>query len=166
MNNKKLLVGGGIALLAWLGYKSWNVKRSIDFFQYSISSIKVSLKNILQPQIIFGIQIYNPNKTGVPVNEFFGTVKYGNTLLANFKSTGQINLSGNETKVVDVTARVSALSLLAQIVAGKSYKAVQIDGMIKTGLFDMPISKTVNLSAVSGNDAYVSADKNFSFLKY
>ncbi len=153
MNNKKILVGSGVAALVYLGYKAWNVKRSIGFFQYSISSVKVSLKNILQPQIIFGIQIYNPNKTGVPVNEFFGTIKYGNAILANFKNVGQINLSGNETKVVEVAARVSALSLLAQIVAGKNYKAVQIDGIIKTGFFDMPVTKNVSIAGVSNNAA-------------
>lgn len=152
MDNKKLLIGAGVAVAAYLGYKAWNVKHSISFFQYSISSIKFSFKNILQPQILFGIQIYNPNKTGVPVNEFFGTIKYGNTLMASFNSAGPINLSGNETKVIDVVARVNALSLVAQILAGKSYPTVQVDGMIKTSLFDMPLSKTVSTSALSGAD--------------
>lgn len=159
MKNKTLLIGAGVAAAVYLGYKAVNVKNSVAFFQYSISSIKVSLKNILQPQIIFGVQVYNPNKTGVPVNEFFGTIKYGNTLLASFNNSSPINLSGNETKVIDVTARVNALALLAQIIAGKAATTLKIDGMLKTGLFDMPVSKTVSLTGIAGINEEVGRQK-------
>lgn len=149
-SNKTILIGAGAAGLGYLLYKSWNVKKSVDFFQYSISSLKVSFRNILQPELIFGIQVYNPNKTGVPISEFFGTINYGSVLLANFRSTGPIVLAGSESKVIDVATRVSVMNVLAQIFAGTSQPNVVVNGMLKTPFFDLPIKKTVSMSSISG----------------
>lgn len=150
MNKKKVLVGAGLLAIIYATYRSFNLSKSIEYFQYSITGLKFKISNILKPEIIFAISIYNPNRVSVPVQSFFGTIKSGNTVLANFSSASPININGNQQSTIDVSARVNALTVLGNLIRGKKISSVVVDGMIKTGLFDLPILKTVSLSALSG----------------
>ncbi len=154
MGNKKLW-GVGLALAAFAAYRVWNTKESIKYLQYQISGVKFRAPSLFSPEIIFSINVYNPNRVGVPVNSFFGTIKQGGNVIANFESTTPILLQGNQTQVIDIKASVKAISLILAVIRKQiNLKAVQIDGMLKTGLFDMPIRKTVNvLDGLAGINA-------------
>jgi LEA14-like dessication related protein len=151
MANKKIW-GVGLAIAAFAAYRVWNTKESIKFLQYQIAGVKFKAPNIFSPEIIFSINVFNPNKTGVPVNSFFGTIKQNGNIIANFENTTPITLQGNQSQVIDIKANVKAISLILAVIRKQiNLKAVQIDGMLKTGLFDMPIHQTVNvLQALSG----------------
>lgn len=153
MANKKLW-GVGLALAAFAAYRVWNTKESIRYLQYQISGVKFRAPNFFSPEIIFSVNVYNPNRVGVPINSFFGTIKQGGNVIANFESTTPILLQGNQTQVIDIKASVKAISLIMAVIRKQiNLKAVQIDGMLKTGLFDMPIRKTVNvLDGLAGTD--------------
>ena len=168
MANKKPLFVFCLAALMFAAYKSWNIKESIKYLQYDISGLKIRLKNLLQPEIVFAITVYNPNKTAVPVQSFFGNIINGNgMLLGSFRSESQINLAGKESQTVDVSARVSALSVVMQIIQKKKIENVKMQGMLKTGFFDMPFQKIVSLSDLGGgqvghiNKSSLNMENNF-----
>ncbi|MBC7509661.1 MAG: LEA type 2 family protein [Ferruginibacter sp.] len=149
MSKSKYIVGGLAALLVGYAYSKTNeIKNTIKFLQYSVSSVKFRMKGLV-PEIIFGIKIYNPNKGAVPVNEFFGTISDRGTLIASFKNSEPVNLNGGEENVITIAARISAIALIAKIASGKLAKTVQVDGVIKTPFFSMPVQKEVSL--VTGN---------------
>lgn len=147
MKKGGLIVGGLIALGLWASYRVWNVKESIKYFQYGITGLKFNFSNILKPLVTFSVQVYNPNKTSVPINQCFGTITYQNQQLATFNTTDQINISGQETVIIPVTARVSALSVVTALLRKTTASDIFIQGMIKTSLFDFPIQKTIPLKS-------------------
>jgi LEA14-like dessication related protein len=152
-NNKIFGVGLTIAAVAaFAAYRMWNKKESIKFLQYQIAGLRFRAPNIFSPEITFSINVYNPNKTVIPVNSFFGTIKQSGTIVANFENTSPINLQGNTSQVIDIKANVKAISLVLAIIRNQiNLKAVQIDGMIKTGYFDVHVNTTVNvLQALGG----------------
>ncbi len=144
MQKGKWLGLGILAAAMFTGYRIWNTNESIKYFQYSLKGLSFNLKNILQPEIIITLSIYNPNRTSVPVNDLFGVLKLKGLILANFKNTEPLNISGQETKDVVLRTRLSVLSVASSILNKTSFTEMQIEGMIKTGLFDLPISKTFN----------------------
>jgi LEA14-like dessication related protein len=152
MANKRIFWGLGIAAVVYAAYRTANIKKSIEFFQYSLSGLKVRFNKVLQPEIIFSIQVYNPNLTSVPVNDFFGVIKKADQVLASFKNISPINLGGKETQVIEVSAKVNLISLVLKIIAGGKLDTVTVDAILKTGFFDMPIKKEISLSSLSGTD--------------
>jgi LEA14-like dessication related protein len=153
MKNKGLLIGAGVLAVVAAGYKSWNVQQSIKFFQYCISSFKISFRNLLNPSLVFGIKVFNPNKTAVPLNEFFGTLKYGNTLVASFRNEGAVNVGGNEESIVTINAKVNLLGTVLQQLFGNNANAkLTVDGKLKTPFFDMPVTKVISMSDISGTN--------------
>lgn len=147
MRKGGFIVGGLVALGVYLSYRAWNIKESIRFFEYGINSLKVSLSNILQPEVLFNITVYNPNRTSVPVNEVFGVVKIKGNTISNFKNTEPININGQETKSIPIRARISAISLVATLFTKSAVNNVEIDGMVKTGFFDFPINKIIPIKS-------------------
>ncbi len=150
MKNKTLWFGAGLAALVFATYKSWNLNQSIKYFQYSLSGLKFRLKNILQPELIFSIDVFNPNQVSVPVQAFFGTIKNGGSVVANFNTNSAVNIDGQRSANIEVAARINALGVIWNLIQKKQINSLQIDGMIKTGLFDMPFQKTVAVPALSG----------------
>ena len=143
---KSGFIFGGIFLLGlWASYRVWNVKESIRYFQYGITGLKFNFSNLLSPVVTFSIQVYNPNKTSVPVNQCFGTISYKNAQVAVFNTVGQININGQETVNIPVSAKVSALSVITSLLRKNMTSNLFVEGMIKTSLFDFPISKTIPL---------------------
>lgn len=154
MKNKGLLIGAGVLAVLAAGYKGWNMQQSVKFFQYSLSSFKISFRNLLTPSLVFGIKVFNPNKTAVPLNEFFGTLKYGNTLVATFRNDGPVNVNGNEESIVTINAKVNLVSTVLQQLFGNNTNAkLTVDGMLKTPFFDMPVTKIISLSEISGHSS-------------
>ncbi len=144
--------GVGLAVAAFSLYRVWNTKESIKFLQYQVNGVKFRAPNILSPEITFSINIYNPNRAGIPVQSFFGTIRQGGNVIANFESTTPILLQGNQRQTIAIKANVKAISLILAVIRKQiNLKAVQIDGMLKTGLFDMPVRTTVNvLDGIAG----------------
>jgi len=151
MTSKNFLWGAGFLALLYGAYRVSVLKRSVEFFQYSLSGLKFRVKS-LQPEIIFSIQVYNPNQTAIPVNDFFGVIKQGDRILANFKNLSAINLGGKETQRIDISAKINVLSVVMQILRGQKINTLTVDAILKTEMFDMPIRKDVSLSALSGTE--------------
>ncbi len=136
--------GLGIGVLAWLGYRAWNLNESIKFFQYSFSGVKFAFSGA-SPIITIGLNVYNPNLTGVPINDVFGVIKAPDgSVLANFKNVSPIQLAGNETATIQLRCTVNALSVVLKILRGTKIPHVNIEAMLKTGLFDMPLKSQVS----------------------
>lgn len=148
----KPLWGLGLGLVAYAAYKSWNVQQSLKFLQYNISGLKLKMSNPFRPQVTFMIDVLNPNQTAVPINSFFGVVKAGDTVIADFENVATVTIGGNKRTTVEVAANVKALTIILAIIQRKSLKTVVLDGMIKTALFDMPISKTVAFAGLAGTN--------------
>lgn len=144
MANGKLLLGLGA--LAFISYRVWNAKESIKFFQYSFSGVKFGMQGI-SPVVTLSVKVYNPNRTGIPVNEVFGVIKAPDGgILANFKNVNAIQLAGNESAVIDLRSEVNALGIIIRLIQGKlQLPFVRIEAMLKTGLFDMPLNNQVSL---------------------
>lgn len=149
MAGKKIWVTAGIAAFIYGIYHFTILKKSVEFLQYSLSGLKFRIKG-LQPEIIFSIQIFNPNTISVPVKEFFGVIKKDDAILADFRNVEPIELGAKETKVIDVSAKIHALTIIMQIIRGQKFNSVHIDAMLKTGMFDMPIQKDLSLSSLAG----------------
>ncbi|MFZ4056971.1 MAG: LEA type 2 family protein [Ferruginibacter sp.] len=159
----KLLVGLGLGLVGYVTYRSWQLNNTIKFLQYSISGLKFRINNILQPEIIFSISVYNPNRTSIPVNDFLGQITAGNNVLASFKAAKPINIAGEETQTIQVSARVSAIQLVRQIFNKQKLESIQIDGIIKTGFFDLPVKRTVSISGIGERWAKVKTPTPHQF---
>ena len=151
--NKKLLWGLGIGALIFAAYRASALKSGVEYFQYSLSGLKFKISNLLQPEIIFSLQVYNPNTVKIPMNDFFGVIKNdaGQTL-ANFQNVTPVEIEARATSTVAVSCKVSALSVIMQIIQGKKIASLMVDGILKTSMFNMPIQKTVSLSALSGTE--------------
>lgn len=148
-----LLLGGGLAAMIYAGYKGATQQETLKFFSYSISGIKVKLTNLLSPQIIFAVKVFNPNRTAIPITDFFGNINTNNgTRLATFTNTEAVNLTGQTESTINISARVSALTIIAQLITGGKISSVVVDGIIKTPVFQMPVQKTVTLSSLSGTE--------------
>jgi LEA14-like dessication related protein len=166
MSSKNILWGGLAAAVVYAGYRVWNLNKSIEFFQYSIGWPKIK-PGIITTEITMPVTIYNPNKTGVPVNEFFGTLKNSSgVLLANFKSISPVKLGGNETSTVQVRSQVNTWASIVNLLKAGSLKEIQVDGIIKTGLFDMPVSKKITIDALAGFNQQRRNISSSRFLHY
>jgi LEA14-like dessication related protein len=150
-NKTGWLVGAGIVALVFAAYKSSGISKSLNYLQYQIAGLKFNFKNWLQPEIIFSISVTNPNDTGIPVEKFFGNVKNGSSIIANFNSTSPISLAGGETATIDVSAKVNALSVAMQLLNGSKVKSLTIEGLIKTGFFDQKFTKEVAIPGMLGS---------------
>lgn len=150
MQSKKL-IGVGLAIAAIAAYRIWNTKESLKFLQYNMSGVKFNFKNPLKPELIFAIEIFNPNRAGIPITDFFGVIKQSNTIIANFRNLQQVTLAGNQNHTIEVVARVNAINTVLSILRNKNLKFVTIEAMLKTGFFDMPIKKTINVLEGIGN---------------
>ena len=154
-NNKKIFLGAGVLAIIYAAFKASSISRSISFFQYSITGLKFRVSNVLKPEIIFAVGIYNPNRVSVPVTSFFGTIKNGTTILASFSNDTPVVINGQQQSTIQVAARVNALTVVASLISKKKISSVFIDGVMKTGFFDLPIQQTVSLSTLSGTDAEI-----------
>lgn len=152
MNNKILLIGGGIAAALLLANKTWAQKESLKYFQYSLSGVRFNLKNLISPEIIFSIRVFNPNSMTIPVNDVFGNIKHEGSNLASFRNTEEITLPGRTEKVINISSRINALSILTKIITKTKVGSVEVDGVINTPMFSMPINKLVTLSSLAGTD--------------
>ncbi len=163
-------MGLGAGVLLYAAFHAASVKRTIKFFQYNISGIKFNLANLLKPEIIFSVEVFNPNRTSIPVTSFFGVIKHQDTILANFKNNVPVNIAGNETEYVAVSAKVNAITVLLSLIRGKKIKVLTVQGVMKTPMFDLPIANTIDLStgkAISGigNNLHISRPHMFSKCK-
>jgi LEA14-like dessication related protein len=136
--------GLGLGVLVWAGYRAWNMNESIKFFQYSFSGVKFSM-NGLSPVATITLNVYNPNRTGVPINDVFGVIKAPDGgILANFKNVSPIQLAGNETATIQLRCTINALAVVLKIIRGTKTPHVNIEAMLKTGVFDMPLKSQVS----------------------
>jgi len=149
----KSLFGFGLAAAAFVVYKMWNTKESLKFFQYSISGVKFRM-NGFTPEIIFAVDVYNPNKTSIPVQAFFGNIKQGTNVIATFNNTNPITIGENTTQTISITAKVKAFSLVMAIINKQvNLHKVDLEAMVKTGFFAMPIKTTIDvLPGLAGTD--------------
>lgn len=149
MANKKIFWGLGIAAFVFAAYRTINFKASVAFFQYSLGGLKFRMKG-LTPEIIFNIQVYNPNQTSIPITSFFGVIKKGEQILANFENLNPVTIGEKATSSIDVSCRIKLLSVILNIVRGQSLGLLTVEGMLKTTLFEMPVKKDVSLSSLAG----------------
>ncbi|RTL56245.1 MAG: hypothetical protein EKK37_17380 [Sphingobacteriales bacterium] len=142
-----ILVFGGIAYAA---YRSWNIQKSVTMFEYSFSHVSVRMSG-LTPVVTFSLNIYNPNKTGVPVDNILGEVFYSKQKIASFKNIDSIKLAGNEAKSIQMQARINLFNVASSLLNKTGDKTVMFGGLLKTPFFDLPFNYSQKLSAtVSG----------------
>lgn len=140
-----LLAFGITAGVLYAAYRGWNVKKSVEMFEYSVKDLKFRMEG-LTPVISFKLNIYNPNKTGVPVNDILGQVFFKGNKVASFKNTQAITLAGQEARSIEMKARVNVLNVVSSLLKKDAEKDIKVDGLMKTGWFDLPFKYNYNLS--------------------
>lgn len=141
----KVLLGGLVAYAGILFLKYKQAPITLKFFQYSLKGLKFKLSKTLVPEVIVSIEIFNPNRGAVPVTDFFGTISSKGVVLANFRNTEPVNINGSEQSTITVSAKISAAALVMKIINGSLTGVLDIDAVIKSNFFTMPIKKQFDL---------------------
>jgi LEA14-like dessication related protein len=149
MNKKTTLFLGGAAILGYAAYKFWKMKESVDLFQYYPAGIKFSTEG-LSLVITVQIDVYNPNRTSVPVKGVVGKLIFKGSTIGTFNNTEDITINALEKHRVELKVRVSAVGVIQAIATKDSKLTIAVQGMIKTPLVDVPLKFSQNLSAVIG----------------
>jgi LEA14-like dessication related protein len=147
MHKNSIVVPGLVLAGLYVAYRAWNINQSIDYFQYGINNVRISISNIINPLITFNLTVFNPNKTSVPINEAFGVISYNGTQISTFRTLEKININGQETRSIPMEARVSAISVITAALRKSSTTNLQFTGMVKTSFFDFPISKLIPIKS-------------------
>jgi len=138
---------GGAAIGLWLYARTKAIQQAVKFFEYKIHSLKLKWTNILKPEIIVGVKVKNPNSVSIPITSFNGTISGAGAVLASWNSTEDISLPAHEEKLVQLSAKINALSIISNIINKKSFIKTQVEGLLTTPFFSLPVSATLDLSA-------------------
>jgi LEA14-like dessication related protein len=151
VKGKNFLLFGVLSAVAYAAYKSSQVKENLKYLHYDINRLRFNLKNILKPEIIIAVELFNPNSITIPVTDFFGQIKAGSDVLAHFKNLQAVNVPPRSSTQFEVSTKVSALGLLYKIIKGQSFATIDITGQMQTALYSLPLQKSINIKeAISG----------------
>lgn len=140
-----LVVAGALVLKNFAGKT-----QSLQYLSYDVSGVKLNLSNPLSPVINLTVSVTNPNEAAVPVEGIFGNVFYKNSQIATFENVDKINISGKHSSSFTIAAKASSLAVVANIISlfsgSPASKTLDINGMIKTGLFEQKFTSTIPLA--------------------
>mgnify|MGYP001163287135 CR=1 FL=1 len=142
-----IILLGGAAIGLWLFARSKAIQQAIKFFEYKLHSLKLKWTNILKPEIIVAVKVKNPNHVAIPITSFNGTISGAGTVLATWASYEDIHIGAGEEKLVQLSAKVNALSVISNIINKKSFIKTQVEGLLNTPLFSLPVKATIDLGA-------------------
>lgn len=145
-----LLIGGAVAAVIYAASRSKAIQETVKYLQYDITGVKFKVSNILKPEVLLTFNIFNPNKTSVPVQDIIGQIKASGTTIASFSNVSPITINGEQNTSVQVSARISALSLVLKIIRGESLGVLTVDALLKTGSYSIPVVKTLALKDMIG----------------
>jgi hypothetical protein len=111
------------------------------------------------PILLIKLNIYNPNRSSVPVNGILGKIYFKGQPLVNFVNEDRLVINGAQTGQVTIRARLSLFSTAVALFQKDPFKKIEIDGLIKTSVTDIPFgyaydfttglaSKLANLSGM------------------
>lgn len=145
MRRSTLIIGGIAAALIYSGSRALAMQKSVELFQYTIDpkSIEIRLEG-LTPVVKFRLNIFNPNKTSVPVKDVAGSVSFRGATVASFINAAPIAIKAREAASIDLKAKLSGIGLMSAIMAKGADQKIGITGIIKTGAFDLPFTYTAN----------------------
>lgn len=143
---KKFFLFGGIAYLA---YRVWNTQASVKMFQYAFEGVRFTLEGLV-PIVYIKLNIYNPNRTTVPVQTVVGNVFYKGNRIASFTNTAQLAINGQENRTIELKVRLSLANVLITVLNKNPAKEVEVSGLIRTGFFDLPFSYQQSLPKLKG----------------
>ena len=143
------ILAGAAAVIYAISRNAKGLQQSIKYLQYRIAA--VNFKISWSPTIVFKIGLYNPNDTAIPITGLFGKILSGNTTVATFNATNAVTVTPNKEEILEVSANISALTLVMKIISGQTMKFITIDGVLKTTLFNQDFNKTIDVTQpVSG----------------
>lgn len=154
MNKKTTLFIGGAAILGYAAYQFWKTKESVDLFQYYPAGIKFSTEG-LSLVITVQIDVYNPNRTSVPIKGVVGKLIFKGSTIGTFNNTAAITINALEKHRVELKVRVSAVGVIQAIATRDPKLTIAVQGMIKTPLVDVPLRFSQNLSAIIGGQEQI-----------
>lgn len=133
-----LLIGGGVLGLLYLASRAKAIKETVQYLEYTPEGIDLHFEGLV-PVITVKLNIYNPNRTSVPVDGILGQIRYNGNMVASFTNTERINLNGNESTTVPVKVRLSLFNAAVTLFTKDSNKKLSIDGLIKCSyITDVP----------------------------
>lgn len=144
-------LGGGLALLAFLGYRAArNVTRTIDDLEYTPGMLKISRREVTLQQIKgkLGLRIYNPNRQRLVGDSIVAKIylrgKYiGNVNITQGFTINPVNVNAGQTDLwlpfrLDTGAVLasgvdSLLSVIMALASGQSIQSAKLPSVLVRG---------------------------------
>lgn len=145
MNGKILLIGGG-ALALYLISRAKAIKETVKFLEYTPGDVSLKFEG-LTPIINIRLDIYNPNRTSVPVNGVLGRIFFKGKSVASFTNADKVIINGNESTSVNVKVRLSLFNAAVALLTKDPSRKLEIDGLIKTSVTDIPFGYSYDLNS-------------------
>ena len=163
-----LLIGAGVAAVAYLGTKAYNIQAAIAKLSVSNPKIKIAL-NGLKIVLDITLNVINPGSTDIPFSYYVGTISYTGTKLADFRYDGNgktVTLKARTATPISFTLNVPAINFITKIT--QLIRAISQGGGVDTKisvessvyaagvdvpvnfLYDLKTQSTVSGAAVTG----------------
>lgn len=147
MAKGKWVTGLAIAGAAYLGWRAFMVRESLNLLEYSIDTKGLALRfNGLSPELQFNLNVFNPGRVAVPVQSVAGQVFYKGQQVGSFQSTQPISIKGQERTTVALRARLQVLSVANLLLQKRPGSVVDIKGIVRTNAADLPLSFSYDLA--------------------
>jgi len=135
-----LIIGGGILIALLLARRAKSIKDTVKMLDYMPRGIDLKFEG-LTPVLTLKIDVYNPNRTSVPVDGVVGKISYNGGTLATFSTNEKFSIDGTEAITIPVKVRLSLFNAIVTAFDNDHSKTVRIDGLVKCNyLADLPIS--------------------------
>lgn len=146
MSSKILLLAGG-GILLWLVARAKAIKETVSFLEYTPGKIQLKFEGLV-PVLSIRLDIYNPNKTSVPMNGILGQLYFKGRPVASFVNNSAVNINGNETSPVDMKVRLSLFNTVVALFTKEPKKEILVDGLIKTSVTDIPFNYSYDFTSM------------------
>lgn len=146
MSSKLLFIAGG-GILLWLVSRAKSIKETVQFLEYTPGKIKLKFEGLV-PVLTIRLDIYNPNRTSVPMNGVIGQLYFKGRPVASFVNKEPVNINGNETSSVDMKVKLSLFNTAVALFTKEPKKEVVVDGLIKTAITDIPFNYSYDFTSM------------------
>lgn len=136
MNSKILLIGAGGALL-YLVSRAKSITETVRFLEYTPGAVDLKFEGLV-PVLNLRLDIYNPNRTSVPINGIIGQINFKGKPVASFVNTDKVNITANMKSSINLKVRLSLFNTAVALFTKEANKIIDIDGLIKTSITDIP----------------------------
>lgn len=144
MKGKILLFSAG-ALGLFLLSRAKAIKETVRFLEYTPGDVSLKFEGLV-PVLHIRLDIYNPNKTSVPVSGILGKIYFKGRSVATFTNTDKVNINDKESTSVNMKIRLSLFNAVVALLTKETNKVLEIDGLIKTVLKDIPFGYSYDLT--------------------